>query len=169
MSMDEVGRTCKLMGVSHDPENKDLCVDRLVMQYTFTLYGVEGPPASVLEAIVAAKAGMDGAATAQTGADAPTTKLDLLAAYDSDSEGEEGRNGNISVQPAALEKEADTVAAEVVPLNHQDNEKKANQWESIEEEEEPQDGKSMSQWLIEKQVFHIQQPVSWHMVIQMFF
>lgn len=152
MPVDEMERTCKLMGVLYDADNKDLCVDRLVMQYTFTLYGVEGPPASVLEAIVAAKAGADGSATAQVETATPATKLDLLAAYDSDSEGEDGRKGSASARQDNSQKGATNVTGtEAVPVD-EDIQKKANQWESIEEEEEPQDGKSMSQWLIEKQV-----------------
>lgn len=119
------------------------------MQYTFTLYGVEGPPASVLEAIVAAKAGGKAPPSPEQ-AGVPATKLDLLAAYDSDSEGEEGRKGSNAVKLEASEQPED-VTAEVVAAEG-DEEKKVNQWESIEEEEEQQDGKSMSQWLIEKQV-----------------
>eukprot|EP00892_Ulva_mutabilis_P012107 jgi/Ulvmu1/9269/UM050_0018.1 len=146
LASDDMERTCKLMGVLYDAENKDLCVDRLVMQYTFTLYGVEGPPASVLEAIVAARAGTNGSAAAEAGAATPATKLDLLAAYDSDSEGEDGRKGGAPI-------EQDTTGTGAGADLHVDEEvqKKANQWESIEEEEELQDGKSMSQWLIEKQ------------------
>lgn len=153
MHTEEVERTCKLMGVAFDGGSKDICVDRLVMQYTFTLYGVEGPPASVLEAIVAAKAGVDGNPLSQTGPDAPTTKLDLLAAYDSDSEGEDGRKGSAAAQPDVSQQQVDATVVDVAPAD-EETRKKANQWESIEEEAEPQDGKSMSQWLIEKQVLH---------------
>lgn len=150
---DEMERTCKLMGVLYDAENKELCVDRLVMQYTFTLYGVEGPPASVLEAIVAARAGADGSSAAQAGTATPATKLDLLAAYDSDSEGEDGRKAGAAAGQEGSEKAAAVASgvADAAPVD-EDIQKKANQWESIEEEEELQDGKSMSQWLIEKQV-----------------
>lgn len=152
MDIEEVERTCKLMGVAFDDGSKDICVDRLVMQYTFTLYGVEGPPASVLEAIVAAKAGVDGNPLSQPGPDAPTTKLDLLAAYDSESEGEEGRKGSAPAQPDVTQQQEAATVVDVAPTDEEIRQK-ANQWESIEEEAEPQDGKSMSQWLIEKQVF----------------
>ena len=152
MPEDELERTCKMMGVLHDSDNREVCLDRLVMHTIFTLFGVHGPPASVLEALVASKQEQSGSKQSDS---MPATKLGLLAAYESDSEGEEGgKAGNgdqgKSSEAAGCSRWASDGDTQLTDAQLQE---KAQQWEQIEEETEEPDEKPLSQWLIEKQVW----------------
>lgn len=148
MPDDELERTCKMMGVLYDAESRDVCLDRLVMQNIFSLFGVHGPPTSVLEALVSSK--QEDRGTTQS-APLPATKLGLLAAYESDSEGEDGaKAGSRDQGTASGASRWDT--DNDVQLKGTDMQEKAQQWEQIEEEAAAPDEKPLSQWLLEKQV-----------------
>lgn len=150
MAEDDLERTCRMMGVMYASESKDVCLDRLVMQNIFSLFGVHGPPASVLEALVSSK--HEDSGTKQS-APMPATKLGLLAAYESDSEGEEGTKAGNSDQAKASKVSTSRWATDHdVQLTDADIQEKAQQWEQIEEEAQATDEKPLSQWLLEKQV-----------------
>ena len=151
MPEDELERTCKMMGVLYDSDSRELCLDRLVMHTIFALFGVHGPPTSVLEALVASKQEQSGAKQSDS---MPATKLGLLAAYESDSDGEEGSKTGNGDQGTASEGAGHSRWATDgdVQLTDAQVQEKAQQWEQIEEENEEPDEKPLSQWLIEKQV-----------------
>jgi hypothetical protein len=152
MDADELERTCKLMGVLYDETSRDQCFDRLVMQHVFALYGVHGPPASVLGALVGVKVAEDSGLSPGVGL--PPTKLGLLAAYESDSDGDEKskESAGTDVRQNGSRRNAAAAPDAAAGKHSVDVEERAKQWEQIEEEEEPPDDKPMSQWLVEKQV-----------------
>lgn len=150
MPDDELGRTCKMMGVLYDEHSRDVCLDRLVMQHVFSLFGVHGPPVSVLETLVSSKQEHHGEEPSTA---MPSTKLGLLAAYESESDAEDGTKAGQTDREKAPGQSASRWASDSeVQLKDVELQEKAQQWEQIEEEAEPADEKPLSQWLLEKQV-----------------